>query len=113
LKPAFVRQVIAVASGKGGVGKSTLAVNLAAAFAALGYRTGLLDADVYGPSVPRMLGLTEEPRVGPDKKLIPLQAFGIKAVSIGLPDDLARPHGVLSPHPAPSGRGLGKRGRAA
>jgi ATP-binding protein involved in chromosome partitioning len=84
LKPPFVRQVIAVASGKGGVGKSTLAVNLAAAFAALGYRTGLLDADVYGPSVPRMLGLTEEPRVGPDKKLIPLQAFGIKAVSIGL-----------------------------
>ena len=84
MKPAHVRQVIAVASGKGGVGKSTVAVNLAAAFAALGYRTGLLDADVYGPSAPRMLGLVGEPKIGPDKKLIPLQAFGLKAVSIGL-----------------------------
>jgi ATP-binding protein involved in chromosome partitioning len=84
LKPPHVRQVIAVASGKGGVGKSTVAVNLAAAFAALGYRTGLLDADVYGPSVPQMLGLRGKPDVGPDKKLIPLQAFGLKAVSIGL-----------------------------
>ena len=84
MKPAHVRQVIAVASGKGGVGKSTVAVNLAAAFAAMGYRTGLLDADVYGPSAPRMLGLDGEPKVGPDKKLIPLEAFGLKAVSIGL-----------------------------
>jgi ATP-binding protein involved in chromosome partitioning len=84
LKPAHVRQVIAVASGKGGVGKSTVAVNLAAAFAAIGYRTGLMDADVYGPSVPRMLGLSAKPEMGPDKKLIPLQAFGLKAVSIGL-----------------------------
>jgi ATP-binding protein involved in chromosome partitioning len=84
MKPAHVRQVIAVASGKGGVGKSTVAVNLAAAFAVLGYRTGLLDADVYGPSVPRMLGLSAKPEMGPDKKLIPLEAFGLKAVSIGL-----------------------------
>jgi ATP-binding protein involved in chromosome partitioning len=84
LKPAHVRQVIAVASGKGGVGKSTVAVNLAAAFAAIGYRTGLMDADVYGPSVPRMLGLNAKPEMGPDKKLIPLQAYGLKAVSIGL-----------------------------
>jgi len=84
MKPAHVRRVIAVASGKGGVGKSTVAVNLAAAFAAMGYRTGLLDADVYGPSLPRMLGLGGEPKVGPDKKLIPLEAFGLKAVSIGL-----------------------------
>ena len=84
LKPAHVRQVIAVASGKGGVGKSTVAVNLAAAFAAIGYRTGLLDADVYGPSVPRMLGLHAKPEIGPNKKLIPLRAFGLKAVSIGL-----------------------------
>ncbi len=84
LKPAHVRQVIAVASGKGGVGKSTVAVNLAAAFAMLGYRTGLMDADVYGPSVPRMLGLTGKPEMGPDKKLVPLEAFGLKAVSIGL-----------------------------
>jgi ATP-binding protein involved in chromosome partitioning len=84
MKPAHVRQVIAVASGKGGVGKSTVAVNLAAAFTAMGYRTGLMDADVYGPSVPRMLGLSAKPEIGPDKKLIPLQAFGLRAVSIGL-----------------------------
>jgi ATP-binding protein involved in chromosome partitioning len=84
MKPAHVRQVIAVASGKGGVGKSTVAVNLAAAFAEMGYAVGLLDADVYGPSAPRMLGLVDEPKIGPDKKLIPPVAFGIKAVSIGL-----------------------------
>ena len=84
MKPAHVRQVIAVASGKGGVGKSTVAVNLAAAFAQMGYGVGLLDADVYGPSVPRMLGLVDEPLIGPDKKLIPPVAFGVKAVSIGL-----------------------------
>jgi ATP-binding protein involved in chromosome partitioning len=84
MKPPHVRQVIAVASGKGGVGKSTVAVNLAAAFAQMGYAVGLMDADVYGPSVPRMLGLVDEPAVGPDKKLIPPVAFGVKAVSIGL-----------------------------
>ena len=84
MKPPHVRQVIAIASGKGGVGKSTVAVNLAAAFAALGYRTGLLDADVYGPSVPRMLGLVRKPEIDADKKLIPLEAFGLRAVSIGL-----------------------------
>ena len=84
MKPPHVRQVIAIASGKGGVGKSTVAVNLAAAFAALGYRTGLLDADVYGPSVPRMLGLARKPEIDADKKLIPLDAFGLRAVSIGL-----------------------------
>jgi ATP-binding protein involved in chromosome partitioning len=82
-KPAHVRQVIAVASGKGGVGKSTVAANLACAFARLGYATGLLDADVYGPSVPRLLGLDAEPMMGPDKKLVPLEAHGVKAISIG------------------------------
>jgi len=82
-KPAHVRQVIAVASGKGGVGKSTVAANLACAFARLGYAVGLLDADVYGPSVPRLLGLDAEPMMGPDKKLIPLSAHGVKAISIG------------------------------
>lgn len=82
-KPAHVRQVIAVASGKGGVGKSTVAANLACAFARLGYATGLLDADVYGPSVPRLLGLDAEPMMGPDKKLTPLEAHGVKAISIG------------------------------
>jgi ATP-binding protein involved in chromosome partitioning len=91
MKPQHVRQIIAVASGKGGVGKSTVAVNLAAAFAVLGYRTGLLDADVYGPSVPRMLGLSGKPEIDADKKLIPLEAFGLKAVSIGLLVDEGAP----------------------
>jgi ATP-binding protein involved in chromosome partitioning len=86
-----VRHVIAVASGKGGVGKSTVAVNLAVALARLGLKVGLLDADVYGPSAPRMLGLTDEPVVGPDKKLIPLEAWGIKAISIGFIVDEGSP----------------------
>ena len=88
LKPDHVGLVIAVASGKGGVGKSTVAVNLACAFARLGYSTGLLDADIYGPSAPRMLGIDAEPEAGIDKKLKPLKAWGIKVMSIGfLVDD--------------------------
>ncbi len=78
-----VSAVIAVASGKGGVGKSTVAVNLALGLAKLGLKVGLLDADIYGPSVPRLLGLTEKPR-GQDGKFIPLEKYGIKAISIGL-----------------------------
>ena len=62
LNPAHVKQIIAVSSAKGGVGKSTVAVSLACAFAHLGYRTGILDADVYGPSIPRMLGADADPR---------------------------------------------------
>lgn len=77
-----VRHIIAVASGKGGVGKSTVAVNLAVALAALGLRTGLLDADIYGPSVHRMLGLTGKPDFT-DAKVNPHQAHGIKAISMG------------------------------
>ncbi|MDO1559882.1 Mrp/NBP35 family ATP-binding protein [Brevundimonas sp. 2R-24] len=82
-RPEHVRAVLAVASGKGGVGKSTVAVNLACAFARLGLRAGLLDADVYGPSIPLMLGLTEAPEHR-DGKLIPLEAWGVKALSVGL-----------------------------
>jgi ATP-binding protein involved in chromosome partitioning len=77
-----VRRVIAVASGKGGVGKSTVAVNLACAFAGMGMSVGLLDADIYGPSAPRMLGIDEQPKFV-DGKLEPLQAFGLKVMSIG------------------------------
>ena len=91
MKPAHVRHVLAVASGKGGVGKSTVSVNLACALARLGLTVGLLDADVYGPSIPRMLGLTDEPVVGAGGKLQPISVFGIKAMSIGLMVDEAAP----------------------
>ena len=74
--------VIAVASGKGGVGKSTVAANLALALAAGGQRVGLLDADIYGPSVPRLLGLSGKPRAE-NEKLIPFEAYGLKTMSIG------------------------------
>jgi ATP-binding protein involved in chromosome partitioning len=79
-----VRHIVAVASGKGGVGKSTVAVNLALALHALGHRVGLLDADVYGPSVPLMLGLRERPRQTEGKGIIPAEKFGIKVISLGL-----------------------------
>jgi len=91
LKPANVRHVIAVASAKGGVGKSTVALNLAAAMAMLGRRVGLLDADVYGPSIPRMTGLDSEPEMTADRKLKPLQAWGMKVMSIGFLVDEAAP----------------------
>jgi ATP-binding protein involved in chromosome partitioning len=91
LKPAHIRDVIAVASGKGGVGKSTVAVNLACAMAKLGRRVGLLDADVYGPSIPRMMGTDAEPEIGADKKLKPIEAWGLKIMSIGFLVDEASP----------------------
>ncbi len=80
---AEVRAVVAVASGKGGVGKSTTAVNLAIGLSRLGLSVGLLDADIHGPSLPRMLGLTAQPEVR-DGRLVPLEAWGVKAMSIGL-----------------------------
>lgn len=83
-KPAHVKRIIAVASAKGGVGKSTVAVNLACAFARLGLRTGLMDADVYGPSIPTMMGVSGQPRIDADKRMIPAEAFGVKVTSIGL-----------------------------
>jgi ATP-binding protein involved in chromosome partitioning len=79
-----IHTVIAVASGKGGVGKSTVATNLALALASLGRRVGLMDADVYGPSIPLMLGISEKSRAGEGGRLTPLPAHGILAISMGM-----------------------------
>lgn len=79
-----VKYLIAVASGKGGVGKTTIAVNLALALSKLGHKVGLLDADVYGPNVPIMLGSTGEPMATPQQRIIPVQAQGLKMISMGL-----------------------------
>jgi ATP-binding protein involved in chromosome partitioning len=78
-----VRNIIAVGSGKGGVGKSTVAVNLALALASDGARVGLLDADVYGPNVPLMMGASSKPTQGADNKINPITAYGIKLISMG------------------------------
>ena len=78
-----VDAIIAVGSGKGGVGKTTISVNLAIALAKLGYKVGLLDADVYGPNVPMMLGTSATPRVVGENRIEPLNAYGLKALSVG------------------------------
>ena len=78
-----VKWIVAVASGKGGVGKSTTAVNLAMGLAAIGERVGLLDADIYGPSIPRMAGITGKPASSDGKKLRPMEAWGVKCMSMG------------------------------
>jgi ATP-binding protein involved in chromosome partitioning len=78
-----IRTIIAVASGKGGVGKSTTAVNLALGLAAGGPRVGLLDADIYGPSIPRMLGITGRPQSPDGKKLLPMRNYGLTCMSMG------------------------------
>jgi len=85
-RPAHVRRVLAIASGKGGVGKSTVAVNLAAAFAARGLSVGLLDADVHGPSLPTMLGMAGKPEYR-DGKMEPHRVHGLRAMSVGLLTD--------------------------
>ncbi len=78
-----VKHVIAVASGKGGVGKSTVAANLAVALAKTGARVGLLDTDIYGPSVPTMFNVTERPNITTKKKLVPIERYGVHLVSMG------------------------------
>src|SRR5579862_6958285 len=78
-----VDAIVAVGSGKGGVGKTTLAVNLALAIAKMGHKVGLLDADVYGPNVPLMLGTSAQPRVLPDQRMEPLELHGLKVISVG------------------------------
>ncbi len=83
-KPAGIDRILAIASGKGGVGKSTISSNLAVALARQGRRVGLLDADIYGPSQPRMMGINKRPGAHPDgKTIIPLKAHGVTLMSIG------------------------------
>jgi len=79
-----VAHIIAIGSGKGGVGKTTVAVNLAIALAKLGYKTGLLDADIYGPNVPTMLGVSRQPNIVGENRIEPIAAHGVKFMSIGL-----------------------------
>jgi ATP-binding protein involved in chromosome partitioning len=90
-RPSGVDRIVAVGSGKGGVGKSTVAVNLAVALARQGRRVGLLDADIYGPSVPRMMGINRRPASPDGKTILPLQAHGVTLMSIGfmLPEEEA------------------------
>lgn len=77
-----VGQVVAVSSGKGGVGKSTISTNLAATWAKQGHRVGLLDADIYGPDIPTMFGIQEKPRIDKEE-VVPIEAHGVKLMSIG------------------------------
>ncbi len=86
-----VRQVVAVSSCKGGVGKSTVAANLALALAAAGRKVGLADVDIYGPSAPIMLGVSGQPRPGEDERIAPLTAHGLEVMSMGFFLDDAAP----------------------
>src|SRR3984885_15034940 len=79
-----VAHVVAIGSGKGGGGKTTVAVNLAVALAKLGHRVGLIDADIYGPNVPMMMGATRQPNVVGENRIEPLVVHGVKFISVGL-----------------------------
>src|SRR5665213_2629761 len=79
-----VQYVVAVGSGKGGVGKTTVAVNLAVSLAKMGHRVGLLDADIYGPNVPTMMGMSRQPNIVGENRIEPLTAHGVKFISVGL-----------------------------
>ncbi len=100
---AGVKHLVAVASGKGGVGKTTVAVNLAIALRRIGEKVGLLDADVYGPNVPLMLGTSEQPRALAENVIMPVEAYGVRIISMGLLNPGDRPliwrgpmlHGVM------------------
>jgi ATP-binding protein involved in chromosome partitioning len=93
-----VKNIIAIASGKGGVGKSTTAVNLALALAAEGAQVGILDADIYGPSQPMMLGITGRPDSVEENTIEPMEGHGLQASSIGFLIEEDAPHGLAWPH---------------
>src|SRR5258708_34205381 len=95
-----VKNLIAVGSGKGGVGKTTVSVNLAVGLAALGHKTGLMDADVYGPNVPLMMGINQTPMALGDR-IQPLQQYGVRLMSMGFPGPGDKPRGWRGPvlHP--------------
>jgi ATP-binding protein involved in chromosome partitioning len=78
-----VAHIVAIGSGKGGVGKTTVAVNTAIALSKLGYKVGLIDADIYGPNVPLMMGSTDQPKMLPDNMIQPNEAYGLKVISVG------------------------------
>jgi ATP-binding protein involved in chromosome partitioning len=82
-KVAGIKRVIAIASGKGGVGKSTVSVNLACALQKLGAKVGLLDCDIYGPSIPLMMGINQKPTISADEKMVPPENYGVKLMSMG------------------------------
>src|SRR5277367_5019840 len=92
-----VSKIIAVGSGKGGVGKTTVAVNLAIALARMGNKVGLIDADIYGPNIPLMMGSSSQPKVGPNNQIQPNDTHGVKTISIGYISPGAKPMVMRGP----------------